>query len=536
MYISVNRLQRLILWGLLLVIGLLAAPSTSQAQVTAFKQAVAEAAARDADISAFYKANQYEPIWTGTFGKDAQRRRALFQAIAEADVHGLPGKRYDAEGLMEQLRSAKTPRARGLVEVQMSKTFVELAQNMQTGALVPSRIDSGIVRAVPYRARESYLVNFVKSNPNSFFRALPPRTPEYARLLKEKLRFEKLIAAGGYGAPVDAKSLKPDQTGPAVVALRDRLVAFGYLGRSATPRYDAAMQKAVQAFQEDNGLATDGIAGAGTLGEINTSAEDRLKAIIVAMERERWFNQDRGKRHVLVNITDFTARIVDNGKVTFQTRSVVGANDSERRTPEFSDVMEFMVINPTWNVPRSIATKEYLPMMKKNPNAAGHLELYDSRGRKVARSQINFAQYSEQSFPYAIKQPPSRRNALGLVKFMFPNKYNIYLHDTPAKNLFSRETRAYSHGCIRLSEPFEFAYALLEKQSKDPKGEFHRHLSTENETVIQLEESVPVHLIYRTAFTDVKGPARFRRDVYGRDAKIWGALQKAGVVLRAVQG
>ena len=122
------------------------------------------------------------------------------------------------------------------------------------------------------------------------------------------------------------------------------------------------------------------------------------------------------------------------------------------------------------------------------------------------------------------------------MKFIFPNKYNIYLHDTPAKNLFSRETRAYSHGCIRLGDPFEFAYALLAKQSNDPKAEFHRHLKTGVETAVQLEQPVPVHLIYRTAFTDVKGGTHFRRDVYGRDAKIWNALQNAGVVLRAVQG
>ena len=198
--------------------------------------------------------------------------------------------------------------------------------------------------------------------------------------------------------------------------------------------------------------------------------------------------------------------------------------------------MEFMVINPTWNVPRSIATKEYLPMMQNNANAASHLELYDSRGRKVARSNINFANYTARSFPYAIKQPPSRRNALGLVKFMFPNKYNIYLHDTPAKNLFSRETRAYSHGCVRLNDPFDFAYALLAKQSRDPKGQFHRILDTGKETVVTLEKEVPVHIIYRTAFTDAKGKVHFRRDIYGRDAKIWRALAKEGVVLRASRG
>ena len=536
MQISFNRVQSLIMGFLMAMLGAVALAGAAEAQVTAFKQAVAEAASRDADIAAFYKANDYKPLWTGTFGKDTQRRKALFQAIAEADIHGLPGKRYDAEGLMTKLKAANTPRARGLVEVEMSKVFVELAQNMQTGALVPSKIDSGIVRSIPYRERSSYLVNFAKSNPNSFFRALPPKTPEYARLMKAKLRFEKLIASGGFGETVSAASLKPGQSGNAVIALRNRLGAMGYLGRSVSPSYDAAMQKAVQEFQQDNGLVADGVAGAGTLKEINTSAADRLKSIIVAMERERWVNQERGRRHVLVNITDFSARIIDNGKVTFETRSVVGANDSERRTPEFSDVMEYLVINPTWNVPRSIATKEYLPMMQRNANAAGHLQLYDSRGRKVARSQINFSKYTERTFPYAIKQPPSKRNALGLVKFMFPNKYNIYLHDTPAKNLFSRETRAYSHGCIRLGDPFEFAYALLAKQSNDPKGEFHRHLKTGVETAVQLEQPVPVHLIYRTAFTDVKGGTHFRRDVYGRDAKIWNALQNAGVVLRAVQG
>lgn len=536
MYFFATRFHSLVMAFFLALGGGLLLPLPASAQVTAFKQAVAEAAARDDDIAAFYRANNYEAVWTGSFGKDAQRRKALFKAIEAADIHGLPSKRYDADGLMAKLKAASSPRARGLVEVEMSRVFVELSRSMQTGALVPGKIDSGIVRAVPYRARASYLTNFVKSNPNSFFKALPPRTPEYMRLLKEKLRFEKLIASGGFGDTVPAKSLKPGQSGAAVVALRDRLSRMGYLGRAVSPDYDAPLQAAVQQFQQDHGLETDGVAGAGTMAEINTSAADRLKSIIVALERERWVNQDLGKRHILVNITDFSARIVDNGKVTFETRSVVGANDSDRRTPEFSDVMEYMAINPTWNVPRSIATKEYLPMMQRNSNAASHLKLYDSRGREVSRSNINFANYTARTFPFNIKQPPSQRNALGLVKFMFPNKYNIYLHDTPAKNLFSRETRAYSHGCVRLNDPFEFAYALLAKQESDPKAVFHKHLDTGRESVVQLEPQVPVHIIYRTAFTDAKGGTKFRRDVYGRDARIWNALAKAGVVLRAVQG
>lgn len=504
--------------------------------VTAFMQAVAEAAADDEDIAAFYKANAYKGIWTGAFGRDASRRKALFAAIAHAPDHGLPVKRYDPEGLKAQLKAARTARERGRVEVEMSKTFLRLARDMQTGMLTPSRIDSGIKRVVPLRSRVSYLSNFAKSNPGAFFRALPPKTPEYARLMKEKIRLERLLARGGWGATVPAKSLKPGDSGPAVVALRNRLVAMGYMRRTAAQSYDGAIQKAVQQFQLDHGLAADGVAGPGTMVEINKGAADRLKSVIVAMERERWFNRPRGKRHVLVNLTDFTSKIVDNGKVTFETRAVVGANKDDRRSPEFSDQMEYMVINPTWNVPRSIAVKEYLPMMQRNPNAASHLRLVDSRGRTVSRSQVNFRAYTERTFPFALKQPPSRRNALGLVKFMFPNKYNIYLHDTPAKNLFSRESRAYSHGCIRLNDPFDFAYALLAPQSKDPQAEFKRHLNSRNESIIALETPVPVHLIYRTAFTQPKGRMQYRRDVYGRDAKIWNALAKAGVALRAVRG
>ena len=269
---------------------------------------------------------------------------------------------------------------------------------------------------------------------------------------------------------------------------------------------------------------------------LNTEPQTRLSQIIVAMERERWINMPLGKRHIWVNITDFHARIVDNGKTTFQTRSVVGHRDLDRRTPEFSDVMEHMVINPTWNVPRSIAVKEYLPLMQENPNAAGHLRLVNGRGQTVSREGLDFTQFDESTFPFDLKQPPSRRNALGLVKFMFPNRHNIYLHDTPQKQLFGREARAFSHGCIRLNDPFDFAYELLAVQTRNPESFFQERLATGRETVVPLEKYVPVHLVYRTAVTQPKGKINFRRDLYGRDAKIWKALSNAGVSLRALRG
>ncbi|NVO22916.1 L,D-transpeptidase family protein [Donghicola mangrovi] len=506
----------------------------AHAQSAAIKQAIAEASANDEDIAAYYRDNGFDPIWIGR-GKNARRLEALFEALEQSGSHGLPTSSYKIDQLKAEISAAKTARQVGNIEVALSEIFLRYATNLQTGVLVPRRIDPLIVREVPYRARKSYLESLVKSTPRPFFRALAPQTQEYNRLFAVKADLELAVGRGDWGQKVPG-ALKPGAGGNSVAILRNRLQAMGYLGRTATTTYDASIQQAVQVFQMDHGLTADGVAGPATIDEINKQAADRLASVIVAMERERWLNKERGARHVLVNITDFTAKIIDNDKVTFETRSVVGANSDDRRTPEFSDVMEMVVVNPSWNVPRSITVKEYLPMLKANPNAVGHLKLVDNRGRVVARNGVNFAQYDAKTFPFSLKEPPSDGNALGQVKFLFPNPYNIYLHDTPAKNLFGREVRAYSHGCIRLGQPFDFAYALLAAQEADPQGYFQSVLKTGRETTISLKQPIPVHLIYRTAFTSSKGHVQYRRDVYGRDAKIWNALAQRGVVLRGIQG
>lgn len=510
--------------------------SQAQAQSVGFQVALIEQLKGDDAAIEFYKTNKFKPIWVGNgFGINA-RRKAFFDAIGQSSIHALPREFYRADELKAALRSANNDNARGSIEGAMTRTFLKYATDMQTGVLIPSQVDSDIVRKVPYRARGSYLTALVKSSPAGFFKALVPKSDEYVRLLKVKEDLLKAYASGGWGGKLSTKKLTPGSQGKSVVALRNRLIAQGYLKRTNTQTYDADIQKAVQAFQVDHGLSPDGIAGAGTLGEMNVSVEQRLMSVVVAMERERWNNQPRGKRHILVNLADFSAKIIDNGTVTFQTRSVIGSNKDKQRSPEFSDVMEHMVVNPTWHVPRSIVVDEYLPMLQKNPNAVDFLDILNNKGQKISRDSVDFTQFNKNTFPFAMRQPPSDRNALGLVKFMFPNKYNIYLHDTPSKSLFGKEVRAFSHGCIRLQQPFDFAYALLAKQSSDPKGTFQKALNSNVETVIPLKEHVPVHLIYRTAVTKVGGGVEFRRDIYGRDAKIFSALQKAGVVIAGVQG
>ncbi len=511
-------------------------PAPATAQVTAQKQAIAEAASDDDAIAAYYRGNGYAPIWTGAGDEDRARRVALISALRSASLHGLPAGRYDPDGLIARMAAARTTRDLGFLEVDLSRAFLAYARDIQSGVVIPSSIDSGMARVVKYRDRTETLAGLVGATPSSYIAALAPQSREYRALLREKMRLEKLVAAGGWGKAVPSGALKPGQSGNAVVALRDRLIEMGYLGRSAARSYDVAIQKAVLKFQESHGLQADGVAGAATIAEINVPAEARLKAVIVALERERWLNGYGGDRQIKVNLADFTATIVDFGEITFQTRAVVGKSTSDRRTPEFSDEMEHMVINPSWYVPRSIIVKEYLPKLRANPGAVSHLEITDSRGRRVNRSTADFSQYSARSFPYAMRQPPGPRNALGKVKFMFPNKYNIYLHDTPAKNLFSREVRAYSHGCIRLARPFDFAYAILARQSDDPEALFQGILNTGKETKVMLDQPIPVHLIYRTAFTTITGEIEFRRDVYGRDAKIWSALSRAGVALNVVRG
>ncbi|WP_084863879.1 L,D-transpeptidase family protein [Salibaculum halophilum] len=513
-----------------------ALPTGAVAQVTAFRQAVAESAARDEALSAFYRARGFEGIWTGTSGRDRDRRNAFLGALADAGEHGLPTADYDPDRVMARLRAAETPAEKGATEVYLSELFLQYARDIQTGLLTPGDVVPAIKREVPYRDRLDLIRGFAQSGPAAFLSSLPPQSPEYARLLREKVRLERLLARGGWGAPVPGGRLEAGDSGAAVVALRDRLVRMGYMDRSATQVYDAAIQAGVQRFQQAHALSPDGIVGDGTLRAINTSAQARLQSVIVAMERERWMNRPRGARHVWVNLADFHAIIMDDDVPTFVTRSVIGARSSDRQSPEFSDVMEFMVINPSWYVPRSIVTKEYLPMLQRNPNAVSHIEITDSQGRRVNRGAVDFSQFNRRTFPFSMRQPPSRGNALGLVKFMFPNRHNIYLHDTPQKSLFSRSTRTFSHGCIRLNEPFEFAYTLLAPQTNDPEGFFHSRLDTGRETRVDLETPVPVHIVYRTAFTHTNGKLNFRDDVYGRDARIWRALVDAGVAIRALGG
>lgn len=480
-----------------------------------------------APIYAFYESNGFEPVWS------AARQNALLSSLRNAGQHGLPAERYQA-GALEQRLLASSPQ---VAEIEAGKAFLAYARDVSSGILEPRKIDRDIVIRPPRPEAAALLSGLAEAaDPMAFFDGLAPQDKQYKRLLEEKHRLRALIVEGGWGEAVPAgRTLKPGQSAARVTAMRARLARMDGVDYGEDPLFDDALVEAVKAFQTRHGLNADGVAGPRTLAAINASVEDRLAQVFVNLERQRWLSQTRGERHIFVNQADFSVAVIENGEEIFWSRTVIGKN--KHRTQEFNDVMTHLVINPTWHVPRSIATEEMLPKLRRNPGAlGGSFDVMTRNGTRVNPRFVNFAQFNEQNFPFIIKQRPSGGNALGRVKFMFPNQFNIYLHDTPAKSLFNRDARAYSHGCVRVQRPFELAYTLLGPQSENPEGLFKSLLNSGRERRLNLEKPVPIYLTYHSAWVDDAGQPQYREDIYGRDKAVFRALEREGIVLVPVEG
>nr|HMS95721.1 peptidoglycan-binding protein [Tabrizicola sp.] len=376
---------------------------------TAFVQTLASAAVEETEVAEWYRSTGYEPLWTGA--DDLDRRVAFLTAIRAAPDHGLPVARYDAALLMQALRDAETEGDRALAEVAMTRAYLAWARDLTSGVLTPSALEKGIPREIAVIDPQVLLKRISAGDPEAVLDWLLPESRAYLDLMKAKIRLEAQIAEGGWGEGLPSETLQPGDSGPSVVALRDRLVRMGYLAPSATALYDKTIEAAVVAFQSNHGLTATGEANGATLEALNIGPEERLKSVLVAMERERWLDIDRSTRHIWVNLPDFHARIYDKGRVLFETRVVIGKNAADQQSPEFSDLMEHMVINPSWGVPRSIIVKEYLPQLQADPYAAGHLQIIDGRGRVVPRGAVDFTAYSAGTFPFDMRQPPSDGNA-----------------------------------------------------------------------------------------------------------------------------
>ncbi len=487
---------------------------------------------RDA-VRAFYAGRADAPFWTAD-GREA----ALRTAIDASPAHGIPRSRYPdlpaSSGLAD-------PAARAAAEIGATRAYLALAGDLASGVVDPVRVDPEI-NVTPQRPATADLLKPLQAGDvAAAFASVAPRDPAYGVLLAEKRRLEQRLADGGWGATVaDGPTLRLGESDPRVPVLRDRLGSLGYpteVDNGAGPEtFDAGLETALRGFQADHGLVDDGAFGARTREALNVGVESRLRQVVVNLERLRWMNRDLGVRHIAVNIPDYSVEMVDDGVVVWQSRTVVG-EETKTRTPEFSDSMTYFVVNPTWHIPDSIATRVYLPKLRNDPAvlSRGGMSLFTRSGVEINPRLVDFTQYSAANFPFRIKQNPSSANALGRVKFMFPNQFAIYLHDTPSRDLFAKDRRAFSNGCIRLERPIELSHTLLDGQVADPAGAMETWLAGGKETYVNLDRPVPVHISYRTVVIDDDGIPRYRADIYGRDRKVFEALSEKGLELAALQ-
>jgi L,D-transpeptidase YcbB len=507
-------------------------------------------------IDGFYAARDYRPFWSEEGGAALA---SLRRVVTSAEAQGLPASRYDPAAL-DAPASGSGGAAAVPLEVAAMRVFLTFGGDLTGGIVRPLGVDAEI-NVKPERASAGDLLGRLSREPvDAVLRDLEPKSPDYRALMAERARLVALAAEGGWGAPVPGgPSLHVGETDPRIAVLRARLDRLGYgtdpaevekvlgaepRGRdpqaarpqggpaSARATFDPALEARLKTFQRDQGLNADGVAGPRTLAALNASVGDRLAQVSVNLERLRWLNRDLGDRRIEVNIPDYSVKMLDGGKVVWSSRTVVG-EANKTRTPEFSDEMTHMVVNPTWHIPDSIATRVYLPKLRTDPGVLERsgLRLFTRSGLEIDPRLVNFDQYTADSFPFRVKQNPSSENALGRVKFMFPNQFAIYLHDTPARAYFDLDERALSNGCIRLEEPLALAHVLLEGQVDDPEASFRRWLEAGTERYVTLERPVKVHLIYRTAIPRPDGSIRYREDVYGRDAEVFAALEAEGLRL-----
>jgi len=327
--------------------------------------------------------------------------------------------------------------------------------------------------------------------------------------------------------------LKKDARGAEVLLLRARLAAEGDLEPLPAPDdlYDDSVVEGVSRFQSRHGLEPTGKVDTATLTELDISVEERIRQLRVNLERKRWMPADFGPRHVAVNIPDYRLQFVENGRQTLEMRVIVG-KAQRNKTPVFSGEMTYLVLNPEWNIPQTIIVQEIKPALAKDSTYLQRkgMEVVRGWGKNLQVADPSTVDLARMGSEYRLRARPGASNPLGQVKFIFPNRFNVYLHDTPSDRLFNASTRALSHGCVRLEKPIDLADAVLADNPKWNPEAIKRAVAAGGSQTVSLREPLPVHIYYLTAWVDEAGTVQFRRDVYGYDAKVTAALAKESLL------
>jgi L,D-transpeptidase YcbB len=478
-------------------------------------------------LTRFYERREFTPAWGST-----AKLEQLLAAVEGSARHGLNPQDYHAASLAELLGAAQESPDRRLateLDILATDALARLALHLRFGKVNPVEIESSwnLSRVMDSVNPVTAIRSLMRADDiGAALEALAPDN-DYYRALQSALATHRAIGAeGGWPRVEDGAALRIGMNSPRVPVVRVRLAMTGDLPAGTEVEepelFDAALEEAVSRFQARHGLDADGVIGRQTLAALNVPVEARINQLRVNLERVRWIFRDLEERFLLVNIARFRVMLIENEQVTWSTRAVVGR--PYRQTPAFKARMTYLELNPTWTVPPTILARDLLPEIRQDPATLQrkNMRVLDHQGRAVDPATIDWATIPARGFPYMIRQEPGPLNALGRIKFMYPNQHHVYMHDTPARELFARSERTFSSGCIRLEQPFELARILLAGTEWDDAA-IERVLASGRTRVINLPQPVTVLTVYGTAVPE-GDRIHFAADVYGRDARLLPAL------------
>lgn len=445
------------------------------------------------------------PIWLDSDGLRERRTKTLMTALLASDADALALDAYPLEELhrvLSTLLEEKRPSAEllGDADVVLTATYVALGRDLLTGQVDPSTVSQDWhIEPTPAQV-DSALARFLADvRFDVSMTQMRPEYPEYKELQKQLERYRTIIAKGGWQELPPGKALEPGDSASVdrLTALRDRLRVEGYDPGADSTTYGSGLAGAVAQFQREHGIVVDSALGRETVSALNVPATYRLGQIAANMERYRWMPRALGDRYVFVNVPAFRLEAFDKGKETMEMKVIVGAEYENRNTPVFSDSMQYVVFRPYWNAPDEIAEKELWPKAETDPTyfERNNYEVVTEGGKQ------------------RVRQRPGEKNALGLVKFMFPNTFSIYMHDTPEHELFQKDVRAFSHGCIRLEQPDRMAQWVLGWSAEQVRDAME---SSRDDRHVNLKQKIPVYIVYFTTFMR-DGRLQFGNDLYARD-------------------
>lgn len=489
-------------------------------------------ASRDRCLAKIYHATGDKPLWVDDNGP-TKAAAVAFNALLAAESEGLVPSDYKT-GEIGRIWSSKSIPDLALLDTLLTYNLLLYAHDVSYGQLESHAtnpkifFDTGRQDFDPLAAARAI---FTAPDLAAHLANLPPAHQHYKALREALKTYRKLAADGGWKTVPAGPSVRPGENDPRVPAIRTRLHITGDLEKIADSGqdYDKALKKAVMRFQRRYGLEADGVVGAQTIAAMNIPVNHLVRQIVVNMTRWRWQAHNLGEKYVLVNIAGYNLKAVEHDTIILDLPVIVG--ELENQTPIFSDRIQYLDFNPYWTITRTIASKEELPRLRENPRYLIDRKVrlfssWDPDAVEIDSTRVNWNSISSaQMARYKLRQDPGPLNALGRVKFVFPNRYAIYMHDTPKRDLFSQSRRNFSHGCIRVSDPLALAaFVLGEEKAGWTAEKIQEAIDTGKRKVVQLTVPLSVHLTYQTSWVDKEGTIHFNRDIYGRDTELSLAL------------